>query len=99
MDPAAWIDSAKAFANAHPYLLSLLSILIVSAPQWISSVWSLFSGEPLFVWLSKTRLGKRAAPILRILPVVIGAPLLLAVGWFYTGFAIVGVGVLTIVLL
>ena len=30
-----------------------LSFLIITAPQWISAVWSFFSSEPLFQWLLK----------------------------------------------
>jgi hypothetical protein len=35
----------------HPWLATILSFVVVTAPQWIASVWALFSSEPLLPWL------------------------------------------------
>jgi hypothetical protein len=37
----------KNYIGKHPYLSSALPFIIYSLPQWISSVWALFSTQPL----------------------------------------------------
>src|SRR6266436_5414181 len=37
----------------HPLLAAILSFGIIPAPQWLASVWALFSSEPLVPWLMR----------------------------------------------
>src|SRR5207244_13420039 len=37
----------------HPLIAALTAFAFGAAPQWIASVWSLFSSEPLVPWLAR----------------------------------------------
>ena len=40
--------------HKHPVVVTIMSVLVVSLPQWIESVWSIFSSEPLAVVLRRS---------------------------------------------
>jgi hypothetical protein len=43
----------KAWIERHPLLATLTSFAVLTIPQWVASVWALFSSEPLIPWLVK----------------------------------------------
>src|SRR5437667_2666665 len=43
----------KRCIERHPLLATIASFAVLTAPQWIASVWALFSSEPLIPWLIK----------------------------------------------
>jgi hypothetical protein len=48
------VDEEKEMSSwirRHPWLTTIFSFVVVTAPQWIASLWALFSAEPLVSWL------------------------------------------------
>src|SRR2546430_629449 len=39
------------FVRRHPLMFGIFSFVVFTTPQWIVSVWGLFSSEPIIPWL------------------------------------------------
>ncbi len=46
----------KRWIERHPLLATIVSFAVLTAPQWVASVWALFSSEPLIPWLIKSNI-------------------------------------------
>ena len=77
------VERVRAFARSNPVWASVISVAIIDSPQWIGSVWGLFTNEPLFPWVRSHVFGGGLMPAFS--PYMVTVPVgvvLLAFTWY-----------------